>query len=204
MKGPASPTCAYTVRPVEATVWAAWAGALVSAVGAGIVLWVRWRDRPQVTWHFGVDAIVTNAQQKRALMRHGRTPYRFIRLTNVGDGSAYAVTVSGNKNLDAQLILITEEDTRGFSILSVAGRLAPDDLVLVAVWVIPDEPTAEPQGGVIAGTRDLIVEWTEGPVRHGRHRKQMLRMLGDPVGAGDVQQVKDRDVNVRTRPTGQS
>lgn len=174
---------------------AAWVGALVSSIGAGIVLWVRWRDRPQVTWHFGLDAFVGRSPAGRAaLSRKGRDPFRVVHLTNVGDGAAYAVTVTGvSDEVEAQLIEVDSSDVRGFTTPPIAGRVAPNDFVLTLVWVIPAAPA--PVGAPQPLTDDVVVRvsWTEGPVRHRRHRAQDLVLAGDAPGPRAAVRTKRRD-----------
>lgn len=168
---------------MNASSLAAWAGALVSSIGAGIVLWVRWRDRPQVTWHFGLDAFVSSPSSSVSLTRNGHDPFRVVRLTNVGDGAAYAVAVAGvGGEVEAQLIEIDSSDVRGFTTPPIAGRVAPNDFVLSLVWVIPDSPSAPGEPQRLADDVAIRVSWTEGPVRHRRYRQQDLVLAGDTPG----------------------
>ncbi|MBX9245831.1 hypothetical protein ICW40_13565 [Actinotalea ferrariae] len=159
---------------MDASVWAAWAGAAVSAAGAGIVLWVRWRDRPEVTWHFGLDGLAGSRATTAKFRKQGRDPYRLVRLTNVGDGAAYAVTVAGlTDSVDTSLFELDASDVRGFTTPPIAGRVAPNDYLLALTWVTPDQTE---------GDVGMRVEWTEGPVRHRRHRSQTLVLAGNPPG----------------------
>lgn len=163
--------------------WAAWAGAAVSAVGAVIVLWVRWRDRPGVLWHFGLDALaVQSPSQYAELLRRDLPPFRVVRVTNVGDGSAYAVTTSGaSEAVEAQLLRDDSGDVRGFSTPSIVGRVDPDEHLSVLAWVFAEQVT-EDGSQIVQGDIAIRVEWTEGPVRHKRHRAQTLVLAGDKVG----------------------
>lgn len=171
---------------VNASVWAAWAGAAVSALGAVTVLWVRWRDRPQVTWHFGADGLVGSLAKLAQFERDGHAPHRVLRLTNVGDGAAYAVTVAGNENTDARIFELNSKDARGFSTASVVGRVASNDFFLVLTWVRSGEPTGPGRPRVLTGDAEVRVRWTEGPVRHQRHREQTLVLLGQEPGPRPV------------------
>lgn len=172
-------------------VWASWAGALVAAVSAGLVLWVRWRDRPQVLWHFGLDGLIADRRQRASLMLDGRDPHRLVRLTNVGDGNAHAVTVSG-ENLAAQFIELGSGDTRGFSTPPVVGLVPPNGTALVAVYAL--YRVGEDGSKIIDGDMVLTVEWTEGPVRHKRHRRQSLCLAGNEPGPREPRRMKGRSL----------
>lgn len=173
---------------------AAWVGALVSSVAAGIVLWVRWRDRPQVTWYFGLDAFVGSPMSSLRLQRNGHDPYRVVRVTNVGDGAAYAVAVAGvGPEVEAQFIEIDSEDVRGFTTPPITGRVAPNDFVLSLVWVIPTKPSASGKPQTLTDDFAIRVSWTEGPVRHRRHRQQDLVLAGALPGPQAATRTARRD-----------
>lgn len=152
--------------------------ALIAVISAGYVMYVRWRDRPEAAWHFGRDAMAVSTRRAVDMTREGHAPLIFVRCTNIGDGAAYGVTVEGD-GCDVQMMQITEKDKRGFSTPSLVGRLAPNDFVLVMVW--PRRKPEDPQQHV-AEHVDLRVQWTEGPVRHQRHREQALRIRGAEPG----------------------
>lgn len=172
-------------------VWASWAGALVAAVAAGITLWTRWRDRPEVVWHFGLDALQIGPAQAEVLERDGRMPYRFVRITNTGDGNAHAVSVSG-VNIAAQLLDLGTQDARGIGTPTVIGWVNPNGHVIVAVWILALD--GEDGSRVVDGDAALTVEWTEGPVRHRRDRRQTLVILGSTPGPRPAERVKSRTV----------
>lgn len=173
-------------------VWAAWAGALVAAIAAGITLWTRWRDRPEVVWHFGLDGLQLSVERAQPLKRDGYMPHRIVRVTNAGDGNAHAVSVTGD-NIAAQLLdLEAQGDPRGFATPEVAGWVNPNAHLLVAVWV--NSVDGGDGSRIVDGDAVLRVEWTEGPVKHRRDRSQALVLLGDNPGPRPPERIKSRTV----------
>lgn len=172
-------------------VWASWAGALVAAVAAGLTLWTRWRDRPEVMWHFGLDGVQADPGAAAQLARDGRLPDMCVRVTNVGDGNAHAVSVSGI-GIAAQMLELDHRYVRGMGTPTVVGWVPPSAHVLVAVWV---QSTDKSDGSrAVKGDAVLHIEWTEGPVSHGSNRRQSIVLLGTDPGPRAPQRIKARTV----------
>lgn len=154
--------------------WAAWVAAAISLWGAGVVLWTRWRDRPEADWHIDRVGFVGTPEFANFLIeRHdGRPPNWIVAPLNIGDGAAYGVTVEGVGG-SAEIINIDRADVRGFSTHKVLGRVATDETFNVWVWI--DTPVEVPVAG-------FVIRWTEGPTRHRRTRVYRFGLAGEPLG----------------------
>jgi len=140
----------------------------VSTLGAGIVLWVRWRDRPEADWHFSKFEVPDRQSFLGYLLSQhdGVRPDLKIECLNIGDGAAHAVSVT-NKGCKVALMVRDSADLRGFRTPVIEPRVLPGQGVGVLIWL--EHPIKRPVS--------LDVHWTRPPTRHHRTGSQGLLLV---------------------------
>ncbi len=158
---------------------AAVASAAIALVAMAVSWWLLWWNRPQVEWGASKDSIAMTEFQEIDLANVIGLPgptRLYLRLTNVGDGSAFDVKVTGYGCFTA-LFELNEADTRGFSAAPVVASVTTGSYLHVAVWTPPEGMPAEDREGV-------CIEWTQAPTRWKRRLHQDLVLRSDQYGDG--------------------
>lgn len=146
--------------------WVALISAVVSALGAGTVLWVRLRDRPEAEWHFSkFDFPMTDHATAYLKSYHGEMrPHLTMECRNIGDGAAYAVSVR-TVGCEAAIVVRDMTDRRGFRTPVVEPRVATGDGIGVLLWF-----NEHPRPSLIR----FDLDWTSPPTRQHRRRTDGL------------------------------
>lgn len=140
------------------------ASATVStAVATGVTLWLRFRERPEPDW-------VVSAYAARSNGSRGGVPITELnvygRLTNVGDGNAFRVTLEAPR---AQNVGLIDRSGPIRGIATRARHLALSSPGDEAEWGLNCEP--EQWDDV-----EIVLAWTISPTRKGKRRKQTFRL----------------------------
>lgn len=146
---------------------ASWIAAVISATATGITLWLRRRDRPEADFLLEQAGIQLGPRGRQLVWQSYRPDRDFddcLSVINVGDGTAYGVTVTSNAARVRPLIP-DSSDKRGFATPVIVPRLPPGEDFMLVVWT--DE----------GASRDDVafrIEWTAAPTRHKRKRSMII------------------------------
>ncbi|WP_163275361.1 hypothetical protein [Cellulomonas iranensis] len=149
----------------DPVVVATWGAAAVSLIGAAIVLWVRWRDRPQADWVVLPDRPFWTDTGRG---EHPGTWDLQVRLMNCGDGPAYRVVLRG-VGCHAFFVDMSEAEDGTF-VRNPRGpyaSVAPGEVLEVKALLDAPQQSARPH------LRDAMVTvtWLRTPTRHRREMR---------------------------------
>lgn len=135
-----------------------WIAASISATAMGATLWLRRRDRPEPDWLVDRGAIEVGRKLKPWVTRPGENPDPDLvaMVTNVGDGAAYRVEVTG-VGCEIRTLQVDDTDKRGANLSAVVARVEPGDTFVVLIWS---------DFGSLPSERSLQINWRYSPTRH--------------------------------------
>jgi hypothetical protein len=160
---------------------AAVASAAAAVVSTAIVLWLRYRDRPSADWLVEPLTLAEGNASRALFAQTGRgKPSESITITNVGDGSAFRVEVTGF-GCKVMGFIHDESDKRGYRTPSTLARVTPSESFGIFIWHDDIKKREESR---------VVVNWLEAPTRHKKTRRESI-----PVAAvlRDIQDTFERD-----------
>lgn len=160
---------------VDASAWISAGAAVVSVFMAGVTVWWPWHTRTAPDLQYERDAFSVTRESMAQLLVACRLqrPTLLVRWRNDGDGTAYAVRVTGaDASCEVRIVVPNENAPAGFDFVDSIGRL--DSGKSFEAIILPTS-TADVRRPVVR------LDWKESPTRLKRGRRSTRVALPYPL-----------------------
>ncbi|MFD2840990.1 hypothetical protein ACFSYH_10465 [Populibacterium corticicola] len=147
----------------------------ITSLWVSTVMWTR--QRKKVVWYATKDLLVSDVAPQTAV------PYA-LNLLNVGEGTAYAVSMTTTGEVKAGFLDHHEGHVKNAQPEhGVKGRVEPDENIIVAYWWADQSFSSSPS---FAGDGTITICWSQSPALRERHYQQTFTFKHAKVSSGEI------------------